>query len=109
MRCLLHSRGTLLVLLNVLVGCVLCFYQPGQAAPKESAEPFANPTEQRAETVKLLKEISAQLKEQNALLASGKLQVVIHDEAGTPPAPESEAVQPPAAQEGAEPAEPAPE
>lgn len=90
MRYMLNSRGTLLVLLNVLFGCVLCFYQSGQAAPKEATAPFTNPTEQRAETVKLLQEISAQLKEQNALLASGKLQVVIREQAGAVPATEDE-------------------
>ncbi len=69
----LNPRWTVLIVLNVLFGCVLCFYQPGQAAP---TEPFANSTGQRAEMISLLKEINGQLKEQNALLASGKLQVV---------------------------------
>lgn len=69
----LNPRWTVLVVLNVLFASVLCFYRPGQAA---APEPFANATGQRAEMIELLKEIRAQLKEQNELLASGKLQVV---------------------------------
>lgn len=76
MRHSLNPRWTVLIVLNVLFGCVLCFYQPGQAAPAEPAVPFANATGQRAEMIALLKEISGQLKEQNALLASGKLHVL---------------------------------
>ena len=70
---LLTSRWTVLIALNVLFGCVLCLERGSQAAP---AEPFANSTAQRAEMIALLKEINGQLKEQNALLASGKLQVI---------------------------------
>jgi hypothetical protein len=71
-----NPRWTILIVLNVLFGCVLCFNQQGYTQPKAAAEPFANATGQRAEMIALLKELNAQLKEQNALLASGKLQVV---------------------------------
>lgn len=69
----LNPRWAVLIALNVLFGCVLCFYQPGQAA---QTEPFANATGQRAEMIALLKELNAQLKEQNELLSSGKLRVI---------------------------------
>ena len=52
----------------------------GSAAPKEEREPFANAVAQRAEMIALLKEIHAQLKEQNQLLSSGKLTVVVQTE-----------------------------
>ena len=69
-----------------LTGGVLGFGNPrywplgpgtGSAAPKEEREPFANAVAQRAEMIALLKEIHAQLKEQNELLNSGKLTVVV--------------------------------
>lgn len=62
--------------LGVVAG-VLGLYRPGTAAPKEEKEPFANAVAQRAEMIGLLKEIQAQLKEQNSLLSSGKLTVVV--------------------------------
>jgi hypothetical protein len=78
----LNPRWTVLIVLNVLFGCVLCFNQQGYTQPKGAAqEPFANATGQRAEMIAQLKELNAQLKEQNALLASGKLQVVVKDKA----------------------------
>jgi hypothetical protein len=52
----------------------------GSAAPKEEREPFANAVAQRAEMIALLKGIHAQLKEQNQLLSSGKLTVVVQTE-----------------------------
>jgi hypothetical protein len=82
MRFTLNARWTVLIVLNVLFGCVLCFDRGGQAAP---AEPFANATAQRAEMLATLKEINAQLKEQNALLASGKLQVIAATGKDQPP------------------------
>lgn len=83
------SRWMVLATLNTLVVGVLCLYRPGPetnafAAPKEAAEPFANAVGQRAEMIALLKDIQAQLKEQNALLASGKLQVVVQPRAAEP-------------------------
>ncbi len=41
--------------------------------------PFANAVEQRAETIRLLREIRDLLREQNALLKSGKVRVVVRE------------------------------
>jgi hypothetical protein len=58
---------------------VLGLYRPIAAAPKDEEDraPFANSVAQRAEMISLLKEINAQLKQQNELLSSGKLTVVV--------------------------------
>lgn len=69
------SRGTLLVVANVVTLCVLGFFQTTNAQPRDN-QPFANAVEQRQEMIAQLREIAALLKEQNALLKSGKLQVV---------------------------------
>jgi type VI protein secretion system component VasK len=71
-----------------LVLCMLSFWQGTAAAQKPTVEmPFANPTEQRAETLSALREIRDLLKEQNALLRSGKLQVVVTLPEPAPPTP----------------------
>ena len=57
--------------------CVLGLYETSSAAPRGDNEPFANSVEQRAEMIVQLREISALLKEQNALLKSGQLTVVV--------------------------------
>jgi hypothetical protein len=67
----LRSRWTLLVVANVAAWAVLGFYGRLGAAPQAGQPPFANPVEQRAETVRELREIKELLKEQNALLKSG--------------------------------------
>ncbi len=74
MTCRLNSRWTLLVIANVLFCCVLSFHRPTSAAPRQ---PFANSVEQRAQMITQLKEINALLKQQNTLLASGQLKVVL--------------------------------
>ena len=71
MSWLLLSLGAALI-----VG-MLGLYRAGSAAPKEEREPFANSVAQRAEMIALLKDIHARLKEQNELLNSGKLTVVV--------------------------------
>lgn len=63
-----------------LTAGVLGLYRTGSAAPKEEREPFANAVAQRNEMIAILKEIHAQLKEQNQLLSSGKLTVVLQTE-----------------------------
>ena len=68
---------SLLIVANALLWCMLSFYQTGSAAPKGGKLPFSNAVEQRGEMVRQLKLINAQLKEQNSLLRSGKLQVRI--------------------------------
>ncbi len=70
-------RFSTLLVVNVVSLCVLSFYQTGTAAPQPGNQPFANAVEQRFEMITQLREISALLKEQNALLRSGRLQVVV--------------------------------
>jgi hypothetical protein len=70
---------TLLIAANVLFLCVLSFYRTTAAAPPKAQQPFANAVEQRMEMIKELQQIRALLKEQNALLRSGTVRVVITD------------------------------
>lgn len=72
-----HIRLGLLLLANVGLWCVLCLHGSTSAAPQGGQPPFANPVEQRADTNRLLEEIAGLLKEQNALLRSGKLTVIV--------------------------------
>jgi hypothetical protein len=72
-----NARWLTLVGMNVLGVCLLGLYSSTQAAPRESNEPFANAVQQRAETIELLRSIDGHLKEQNALLRSGTLKVVV--------------------------------
>ncbi len=57
--------------------CVLNFYQATNAQQPQVREPFANAVEQRFDMVKVLTEIRDQLKEQNALLRSGEVKVIV--------------------------------
>ena len=75
-----RTRWAVLVAANVLFFCGLSFYRTGSAAPRGGGEPFANAVQQRGEMVRVLTEIRALLKEQNALLRSGKLKVVVEVE-----------------------------
>lgn len=79
------SRRTALLLLiaaNVLFCGVLSFYRTTDAAgPPPARAPFANSVEQRIEMINQLKEINALLKEQNTLLRSGELTVLVGDPA----------------------------
>lgn len=70
---------SMLLTVNVVSLCVLGFYGRSDAAPKSANEPFANSVEQRFEIIRQLQQINDQLKEQNALLKSGKLRVVVTD------------------------------
>lgn len=72
-----RTAWAILIGINVLLGCVLSFHQSSWAAPAK--EPFANSVEQRGDILTELKEINAQLKEQNALLRSG-VKVIVADE-----------------------------
>lgn len=71
------ARWVILVAANVLGWCMLCLHQSTDAAPAKESGPFANSVEQRFEMIQQLREINAQLKEQNALLRSGSLKVVV--------------------------------
>lgn len=62
-----------------LIAGMLGLYRTA-AAQKEEREPFANAVAQRAEMIALLKDIQAQIKEQNQLLGSGKLTVIVQSE-----------------------------
>jgi hypothetical protein len=66
----------LLVIANVLCYCVLGFYQTG-AAQSGSRPTLANPVEERKEIISNLEEIKNLLKEQNALLRSGQVKVIV--------------------------------
>ena len=66
-----------LIVANVLFCCVLGFYWSIEAAPPKPQEPFANSVEQRMEMINELREIKLLLKEQNALLRSGQVKVVV--------------------------------
>jgi hypothetical protein len=75
-----RSAWAALIAANIVCWCVLSFYRASDAAPAKVAQPpFANSVEQRMEMIRLLRDINDQLKQQNALLRSGKLKVVIGD------------------------------
>ena len=60
---------------------VLSLYRTTDAGSPAPAEPFANAVAQRSEMIACLKEIRDLLKEQNALLKSGSLRVVVAEPA----------------------------
>ncbi len=75
------TAWTLLIVANVLCYCVLSFYQAGFAAPPREPARIANPIEQRAAMLGELQQIRDLLREQNELLRSGKLRVVVEQDA----------------------------
>ncbi len=78
----MRRRTTWIVLLaaNALCYCMLSFYQTSDAAPpSRSGPPFANAVQQRIEMIQLMKDIRGLLQQQNALLQSGKLKVVVSE------------------------------
>jgi len=79
---LTHTRWAVLILANVLFCCVLSFYHTSDAAPatRGTPPPFANSVQQRLEMNSTLREIKELLAEQNALLRSGKLTVVVSEQ-----------------------------
>lgn len=77
MQSSLSVRFAAFLVINVLGWCMLSLQQPSVAAPAKETQPFANAVEQRFEMIQHLRDISAQLKEQNALLRSGNLRVVV--------------------------------
>lgn len=73
-----RTGWALLIAANALCYGVLSFYQTTTAAvPKGNPPPFANAVQQRMEMIGHLKEIKELMKEQNALLRSGNLKVVV--------------------------------
>jgi hypothetical protein len=73
-------RWALLVGLNLFCWYMLGLQQRAsvaQQSPTNGELPFANSVVQRFETIDQLKQINLQLKEQNALLRSGTLRVLV--------------------------------
>ena len=66
----------LLLIANVVCYCVLSFYQTG-AAQSGSRPTLANPVQERMQMISNLEEIKDLLKEQNALLRSGQVKVIV--------------------------------
>lgn len=85
-----HSGWALLLALNVVGYCVLSFYQTSHAGSPIGSPPFANTTESRLEMVEQLKEIKELLKEQNALLRSGEVKVIVTELPKLSPAAQAE-------------------
>lgn len=80
-----HSTAwTLLIMANVLFYCVLSLYQPGIAAQPSAPAQIANPIQQRADMLGELQQIRELLTEQNKLLHSGKLRVVVIEQDAHP-------------------------
>jgi hypothetical protein len=67
----------LLVIANVLCYCVLSFYQTGAAQSGAARPTLANPAEQQQEIISNLEQIKNLMKEQNALLRSGQVKVIV--------------------------------
>ena len=84
-----RHAGTWMVVLVVLVLVwgVLSLYRSTDAAGQAPAEPFANAAAQRSEMIACLKEIRDLLKEQNALLKSGAVRVVLAEPTPKPGKP----------------------
>jgi hypothetical protein len=66
-----------LLLLNAFAFGMLGLYQTSHAGSPGGSPPFANTSETRLEMVEQLKEIRDLLKEQNALLRSGEVKVIV--------------------------------
>jgi len=76
-----RTGWALLLTVNILGYCVLSFNQTPAAAQRATGgkPPFANAIEQRMQMINHLAEIKELLKEQNALLRSGSLEVVVSE------------------------------
>jgi hypothetical protein len=72
-----HKTGFLLFLIaGVLCCCVLSFHQTGNAQTG-SRPTLSDPAEERRELIANLEAIKNLLKEQNALLRSGQVKVIV--------------------------------
>ncbi len=67
----------LLLVTNVLCYCVLAFYQTGVAQMSAPRPTLSDPAEERRELIANLESIKGLLKEQNALLRSGQVKVIV--------------------------------
>jgi hypothetical protein len=72
-------RWALLVGLNLFCWYMLGLHQPASVAQQQSNGelPFANSVVQRFDMIDQLRQINQQLKEQNALLRSGTVRVMV--------------------------------
>lgn len=72
-------RWALLIGLNLFCWYMLGFHQPASVAQQSNNGelPFANSVVQRFDIIDQLKQINAQLKEQNTLLRSGTVRVMV--------------------------------
>jgi hypothetical protein len=77
MQTRVSARWAALIVVNVVFLCVLGFYRSSSADPRQDNLPFPIPEEQRGEMINLLTDVRELLKEQNALLRSGNLRVVV--------------------------------
>jgi hypothetical protein len=75
MRIRFHWPSALLGATAAGMLCMLGLFQPTATAQSDK-QPFANAVEQRQETIQLLRDGNALLKEQLELLRSGKLHVI---------------------------------
>jgi hypothetical protein len=67
----------LLVVANVMCWCVLSLYQMGVAQTGSPPPTIANPVEQRKEMVDNLEQIRNLLKEQNEMMRTGQVKVIV--------------------------------
>ncbi len=72
-----RSHGWLLVVAVVMVQAVLGLYRPGAAQTGTPRPTLANAPEDRQTMIANLEEIKNLLKEQNELLKSGQLKVIV--------------------------------
>jgi hypothetical protein len=72
-----HTGWVGLVVLNVLLWFVFVFGPEAEADPRQPPTLPVNPAAQRAEMVRELSEINQLLKEQNRLLQSGRVKVIV--------------------------------
>jgi hypothetical protein len=86
------SGWALLLAANVLGYCMLSFYQTTTAATPPGPS-FPNSAELRVEMIDQLKEIKDLLKEQNALLRSGDVKVIVTELPKLAPAAPAEPAQ----------------
>lgn len=62
---------------GALLFCVLGLYERTTAQTRETKPPFANAVDLQVQILEQLKELNSLMKEQNGLLKSGQLQVIV--------------------------------
>ena len=74
-----HAGWIMLIIVNALLWLAFAGTLPVNAEQRRGSTPNANPAAQRAEMVRELSEIKRLLQEQNQILRSGKIKVVVND------------------------------